>query len=325
MRFVKLAKNVLRRREFLLVGMVLVITAVMSFLKSTFLTTPNMMSLILGLSADGFVAIGMTLILISGQIDLTVGSVQCLASVIVGALYVRGMNIWLAALLALVVCVCIGAITGTLVAKMSNMTPFIITLGMMGVIRGICYIITKGTSITVTGERIRQFRFLGGGYVGFLPMFFLLLLIAIVVAQFLLRNTKFCAKTFFIGSNVKAAELAGINVSRTKIILYMISALCAAMAGVLCTGRFGVSSPILGVNAESRAITAAVVGGTTMHGGEGMMVGTLFGLILIHFISNALVQLGVSVYWQDFASNMLLLTVLVIDSYTRTKRERSLA
>jgi len=323
MSIIKSTNGLIRKREFALCCIIVGIAVIMAFARPTFLTTSNLMSVVFGLAADGFVAIGITFILISGQIDLSVGSIQCLASVLIGALYVRGTNIWAATLMAILVCACCGFVTGIMVAKMSNMAPFIITLGMQGVLRGLCNIITKGTSLTVVGESISAFRFLGGGYFLGIPVFFMLLVIAILVAQFLLKNTRFCSKAFFIGSNVKAADLAGINVTKTKIMLYVISAICAAIAGVLCTGRFGVSSPILGLSAEGRAITAAVVGGTSMRGGEGSMLGTLIGLILIHFISNSLIQLGVNVYWQDFASNALLLTVIVIDSISRAKRERA--
>lgn len=318
----KRINRVFQRREFALIAIILVIIFTMASIKDTFFTKSNMMSLVFGLSADGFVAIGITLILISGLIDLSVGSVQCLSAVIVGYLYTRGTNIWLASLIALVCCALCGLITGVLVAKLNNLAPFIITLAMQGLIRGLCYILTQGTSVTVVGDKIADFRYLGGSYLSGIPVFFLLLIVAIVIMQFLLKNTKYCAKVFFIGSNVKAAELAGINVIRTKISLYITSALFAAMAGVLCVGRFGVSSPILGLSAESRAITAAVVGGTSMRGGEGSIANTLIGLFLIHFISNSLIQLGVSVYWQDFASNALLLVVIILDSISRFKREK---
>ena len=315
-------KKLAKRRELVLCLIILLIAVVMSTITDTFLTKSNMMSLVFGLAADGFVAIGITMILTSGLIDLSVGSIQGLAAVIVGFLYMNGVNIWLAAIGAILVCSICGFFTGTLVAKMGNIAPFIITLSMQGLIRGVCQIVTQGTSITVVGEEIANFRFLGGGYLGGVPMFFLLLLVACIVGQFLLRNTKFCSKVFFVGSNVKAADLAGINVSRIKVSLYVISACCAALAGVLCVGRFGVSSPILGQQAESRAITAAVVGGTSMRGGEGSIIGTLIGLFLVHFISNSLIQLGVSVYWQDFASNAVLLAVIVVDSVSRARRDR---
>ena len=315
-------KKIAKSREFIIVLIVLMIGVVMSFLRGTFLTTSNLMTIALGLCADAFVVIGCTLILIAGEIDLSVGSMQCLASVLVGALYIRGVNIWLAAVCALIICSLIGCFIGMLISKLGGGCHFIITLGMMGVIRGLCYIITKGTSISIVGDNLENFKFLGGGYIGFLPTFFVLALIAIVVSQILLKNTKFCSKAYFIGSNVNAANLAGINVKKTRLWLYTISALTAAMAGVLCAARFGVASPILGQGADGRAITAAVIGGTSMAGGEGSIIGAFIGLVLVQLISNSLIQLNVSVYWQDFISNALLITVIIIDTMHRMSRNK---
>ena len=320
-----LDKNILKKREFIVLCIILAIGVVMSFAQETFMTSGNMMTIALGLCADGFVVIGCTLILIAGEIDLSVGSVQCLASVLVGAFFSRGVNIWFAAILAILICSCIGCITGGVISKLGGASSFIITLGMQGAVRGLCYIITKGTSITITGEGLDTFKFLGGGYIGsILPTFFVLLLIAILISHFLLRNTKFCAKTYFIGSNINAADLAGIKVKRMRVFLYMISAMTAAIAGVLCSARFGVASPILGQGADGRAITASVIGGTSMSGGEGGILGSFFGLILVQLISNSLIQMNVSVYWQDFISNMLLITVIVIDALSRISRNKSL-
>lgn len=162
-----------------------------------------------------------------------------------------------------------------------------------------------------------MFRKLGSGYIGKIPVFFILLIIAAIICQFLLMKTKFFAKVYFIGSNAKAAELAGIKVKNTKIALYVISALLAAVAGVLSTSRFGVSTPTLGLQAEGRAITAAVIGGTSMAGGEGNIIGSMLGLIMIHLFTNALIQMGVSVYWQDFASSALLIVVIVFDTLSK--------
>lgn len=316
----KIDKSLLKRREVLVLGVIILIMAVMGATTSTFLTLNNMMSVALGLCADGFIALGMTFILISGQIDLSVGAVQCLASMFIGQFFIYyGMNVWVAMIIALLISMILGYITGSLVARL-NILPFIITLGMQGVARGLCYVISSGNSIPITGESVTLFRQMGSGYVGKVPIFFILLIIAAAICQFLLMKTKFFAKVYFIGSNAKAAELAGIKVKNTKIALYVISAFLAATAGVLSTSRFGVSTPTLGLQAEGRAITAAVIGGTSMSGGEGNIVGTMLGLIMIHLFTNALIQMGVSVYWQDFASSALLIAVIVFDTVSKKRR-----
>lgn len=313
----KINKSLFKKREVLVLGVIFIIMIVMGATTQTFLTLNNMMSVAIGLCADGFIALAMTFILISGQIDLSVGAVQCLASMFIGQFYIYyGMNVWMAMLIALLTSMLLGWVTGVLVAKL-NILPFIITLGMQGVARGLCYVISSGNSIPITGESVALFRKLGSGYIGKIPVFFILLIIAAIICQFLLMKTKFFAKVYFIGSNAKAAELAGIKVKNTKIALYVISALLAAVAGVLSTSRFGVSTPTLGLQAEERAITAAVIGGTSMAGGEGNIIGSMLGLIMIHLFTNALIQMGVSVYWQDFASSALLIVVIVFDTLSK--------
>lgn len=314
-------RNFLKRREVLVFIVIAAIMTVMACTTKTFLTVNNLMSVALGLSADGFLALAMTFILISGQIDLTVGALQCFSSMIIGTLYIyKNVNIWVAAGIAIIVGLVCGFVTGSLISRLHIM-PYIITLGMQGVLRGLCYVVSSGISIPITGESVKTFKMLGSGYIGKVPIFFILLIAFAIICQFLLSKTKFFAKVYFIGSNSKAAEMAGVRVSRVKILLYMISAFLATVAGILSTARFGVSSPTLGLQAESRAITAAVIGGTTMSGGEGNIVGTMLGLIMIHLFTNALIQWGVSVYWQDFASYALLIVVIIFD--TLSKREKN--
>lgn len=167
----KIDKGLLKKRELLVFGVILVIMIVMRFTTDTFLTWGNMMSVAIGLCSDGFIALAMTFILISGQIDLSVGAVQCLTSMIIGQYYIyKGMNIWVAALIAIAVSVLMGFITGSLIARL-HIVPFIISLGMQGVARGLCYVISSGNSIPITGDNISFFRTLGSGYLGPVPIF----------------------------------------------------------------------------------------------------------------------------------------------------------
>lgn len=160
----KLNLAFLKKREILVAGVILLIMIVMTCTTKTFLTVNNLMSVALGLSADGFLALAMTFILISGQIDLSLGAIQCFASMLIGTLYIyKGVNIWLAVLISVIVSVVCGAITGSLIAKL-NIVPFIITLGMQGVVRGLCYVVSSGISIPITGESVRGFKNLGSGY-----------------------------------------------------------------------------------------------------------------------------------------------------------------
>lgn len=187
----KLNLAFLKRREVMVTGVILVIMILMACTTDTFLTVNNLMSVALGLSADGFLALAMTFILISGQIDLSVGAIQCFSSMLIGTLYIyKGVNIWVAVLISIVVSVLCGFITGNLIARL-NIVPFIITLGMQGVIRGLCYVVSSGISIPITGESVKVFKNLGSGYIGSVPIFFILLIVAAVICQILL-SMLFC-------------------------------------------------------------------------------------------------------------------------------------
>lgn len=315
----KLSRNIVRSREFGILLVILLIGLVLSLVTDTFLTVSNLNSVALGFCADGILAFGMTFILISGQIDLSVGSVMGLSAVVAAKLYVDvGLNIWLSALCAIVAAIALGILIGWLIAHF-RAVPFIITLGMQGVARGLCYVLTSGAPIAITGDEVEVFRELGGGNIGGIASFVIILAILAVIAQFVLRKTRYFAQVYFIGSNEKAASYAGVDVVKTKIILYAISSFLACLAGILSLSRFGVATATLGNQAESRAITAAVIGGTAMSGGVGSIIGTVLGLIMVHFVTNGLVLLHVSIYWQDFASYLMLVLVIVFDTVRQRK------
>lgn len=316
----QLTRKIVKSREFGIALVILMLVIILSIVTDTFLSVSNLNSVALGFCADGIIAFGMTFILISGQIDLSVGSVMGLSAVIAGKLYFDcDVNIWLACAIAIAIAVGLGALIGWLIAYFRTV-PFIITLGMQGVARGLCYVLTSGAPIAITGEAVAGFRSLGGGKIGGVASFVIILLVIAVICQFLLKKTKYFAQVYFIGSNEKAAAYAGVDVLKTKIILYMISAFLSCLAGLLSLSRFGVATATLGAQAESRAITAAVIGGTAMSGGMGSIVGTVLGLILVHFVTNGLVLLHVSIYWQDFASYLMLVLVIIFDT-VRQKKE----
>ena len=315
----KVSRKIINSREFGITLVILLIGLVLSLMTDTFLSLSNLNSVALGFCADGILAFGMTFILISGQIDLSVGSVMGLSAVIAAKLYMScGVNIWLSSLIAIVIALGIGALIGWLIAHFKTV-PFIITLGMQGVARGLCYVLTSGSPIAITGDAVQPFRKIGGGNICGIASFVIILAVLAIICQFLLRKTKYFAQVYFIGSNEKAAAFAGVDVMKTKIILYAISSFLACMAGLLSLSRFGVATATLGSQAESRAITAAVIGGTAMSGGVGSILGTVLGLIMVHFVTNGLVLMHVSIYWQDFASYLMLVLVIVFDTVRQRK------
>ena len=317
-------KKLLATRQVIAIFIILIIALFLSTITKAFLTVQNFMSIALGFSADGLLAIGMTFILISGQIDLSVGAVMGFTACVAARLFSEGLNIWLGACIAMCLGVIMGLILGFLIARL-RILPYIISLGMQGVARGLVYVISGAAPIAIVGAAIQGFKSIGGGTIaisgfGKIPIFVIIFFICIVIMEILLKKTRFFSKVYFIGSNSNAAELSGIDVPKMKIFLYIISAFFASLAGVLSLARFGVATLDLGVGGESRAIMACVIGGTTMKGGEGSVLSALLGLVLVAIVSNGLILMNINAYWQNLISALMLVIVVTFD-YLNVKRK----
>lgn len=300
----------------ILVTVLLVV--ILSISSSSFLTSENIRTTAIGLSCDGIIGIGMTLALISGGFDLSVGSVMGLAAVITAYLYMSGLNVWLSVLIAVVICTFVGFINGLLIGKV-GINAFITTLAMMEIARGAIYVITNGSSLSVTGASA-SFDFIGNGSLFGIPMIVIIFLVLTILGHFLIRRSSPAMNVFYVGSNEKAALLSGINASNVKLFVYTFSALVASLAGILSLSRFGVATASMGDGSEMRVISAAVIGGASLSGGEGSVVGTVFGVIMLNIINNALVMYNVSVNWQNLISGVILVLAVTLDVVSHKKR-----
>lgn len=298
-------------RETSLIIIILLVSGVLTILSPQFLTSSNLASTGIALVADGIIAIGMTVALVLGAFDLSVGSIMGLASVVAGSLYLAGVEIWFACLAAIIVGIICGVINGLFVGKV-GLNPFITTLAMMGIARGTAYIFTQGSPLSIGGIP-ESFRFIGTGSIAGVPFMIILLIIGTIVFDYLMRKSEAFRKVFYIGSNEKAAVLSGINVTKIKMGVFILTALLASIAGIITLARFSVASPTTGDSAELRAIAAAVIGGTSLKGGEGSIFGAVLGVLLLAVINNGLVLLNVSVYWQQFVTFMILLVAVTMD------------
>jgi len=314
-------KNVLVKiakvREITIIGVIILIAIILSIVSPTFLTSDNLITTVLGIAMMAIVAEGMTLALVSGGFDLSVGSVMSLAGVLAGSLALSGMNIWLASVIALVASGVSGIITGLFVGKV-KINPFIMTLGMQGVIQGIAYVITQGAPVSPTNLS-SSFTFLGQGSILGLPMLIWILIIAIVIGDLLMRNAISARKIYYLGSNESAAYLSGISVDWVKVSIYVITALLSGVAGLLTLSRFGVATPTAGQGMELQAIAACVIGGASLSGGEGSVLGALLGSLLVGLVNDGMVLLNVSVYWQSFVIGFVLITAVTTDVLTHRK------
>lgn len=300
-------------RETGLVLIILVLFLLMSFASPHFLTWTNMRAMTMAFSVEAIVVVGMTILLISGGIDLSVGSVTALAMVVAGLLFLNGMNPWLAALIAIGVCAGIGAIIGFFVTYV-GLHHFIVTLAAMVIARGLCLLGTGGRPLGLF-ELPASFKWIGIGSVGVIPVAIIIFVIVVVVFDFLLRRTTAFRLVFYTGSNEKAAAYSGI---RTKRVIFLTTVLCSTLcgvAGVIYMARFGSAQPTFGVGMELNVIAAAVIGGASLSGGKGSILGAILGAILLSVVSSSLALLNVSVYWQDIIRGSILLAAVTFDHY----------
>ncbi len=297
-------------REFSLIAVLVVSTIIMTIVSDVFLSKANIEAILLGLSVEGTIAVGMVILLISGGLDLSVGSILAFAGVVTGlALTSLGLPAVLAILLGLLSAFGVGLINGLLVAKL-KINPFITTLGMLITVRGLLLVLAKGRAVlnlpesfTVTG----QGRLFGIQY----PIY--VMLVVVIVGDLLMRNSRFFRQSYYIGGNERAARLSGINVDLVKIFNYCLVAVLAGVAGLMITARFGSSSLTVGTGVELRVITATIIGGASLSGGEGSVFGAFLGALFMAVLANALNLLGVDVYWQNFVTGLILIIAVVVD------------
>lgn len=321
--FIRAFNKVKGFREATIMMTIVMFSVIISLLAPNFFTANNIRTTAIGMSADGIIAIGMTVALVSGGFDLSVGSVMGASSVIAGGLYLAGVNIWVGCLIAVVLSVALGLFNGLLIGKV-GINPFIVTLGMMQMARGIAYVVTTGSPQSLASVP-ESFSFIGQQNVGGIPFIVLVFILLAAAGDILMRKSTPFRKVFYIGSNEKAASLSGINVSKTKIGVYVLTALLASISGLLTLSRFGVATPTAGTGTELRVISAAVIGGASLSGGEGTILGAVLGIILLNLINNALVLLKVSVYWQQLISGLILVAAVTIDHLSHRKKQRVVA
>ncbi|MTH62332.1 ABC transporter permease [Paracoccus litorisediminis] len=312
--------RLLRMRETGLIAIILVLIIAMSFASPYFLTWVNIRAMVMAFAVEGIVVVGMTILLISGGIDLSVGSVTALAMVIAGLLFLAGVNPWLASGIAIAACTGIGAIMGVFVTKV-GLHHFIVSLAVMVIARGLCLLGTGGRPIGLY-TLPDSFKFIGQGSIGPIPVVILIFVVVVVIFDFLLRRSTAFRRVFYTGSNEKAAAYSGI---RTKKVIFLTTTLCATLsgvAGVIYMARFGSAQPTFGMGMELNVIAAAVIGGASLKGGSGTILGAILGTILLSVVSSSLALLDVSVYWQDIIRGSILLTAVTVDHYLNKKRGR---
>ncbi len=307
-----------RMRETGLIVIILALIVVMSFASPYFLTWANMRAMSMAFAVDGLLVVGMTILLISGGIDLSVGSVTAFAMVIAGWLFLRGFDPWAASAISIAICSGIGACMGFFVTRV-GLHHFIVSLAFMVIARGACLLFTGGRPLGLY-TLPPEFKFIGQGSIGPIPVVVIIFLVFVIIFDFMLRRTTMFRKVYYTGSNEKAAAYSGI---RTKKVIFLTTTLCSTLcgvAGIIYMARFGSAQPTFGLGLELTIIAAAVIGGASLNGGSGSILGAILGVILLSLVSSSLALLDVSVYWQDIIRGSILLSAVTIDHYLSKKR-----
>lgn len=294
-----------------LIALILLVI-VIGVISPEFRTIDNFMSLMRQSSINGFIAFGMTCVILTDAIDLSVGSVLALSTALCAAAIKGGMPAALAMLMALVIGTALGAVSGILVTK-GRLQPFIATLITMTVYRGLTQIFMNGKPISGLGDSF-LLKFVGRGAVFGIPVPVILFIAVFILFTFLLGKTTFGRRIYATGSNATSAKLAGVNVNRTKLIAYAISGCMATLSGLILLSRMASTQPTLGTGYELDAIAAVALGGTSMSGGRGRIWGTFVGVLIIAVLNNGLNILGVSSYYQDVIKGIVILISVLSDS-----------
>lgn len=295
-------------------GLVLIF-AVFAVLNPVFLTGPNLVNILQQSSINACIALGMTFVIISGGIDLSVGPTAAVAAIVGATLMIAGVPIPLAVMGAIVTGMACGLFNGTLVA-IAGLQPFIVTLGALSLYRALALIFTGGNPIFGIPPEFRQAI---NGLVLGVPVPVIIVAVIAAALWVVLNRSPLGEYILAVGGNQEAARIAGVPVARTRITVYVLSGGLAAVAGLILTGRLGAADPTMGNLWELDAIAAAAIGGASLMGGKGSVVGTLMGAVILGGLRNGLTLMNVQAFYQLLATGIIILVAMLIDRATRGK------
>lgn len=301
-------------QNYMLLGILIIVILIFSLINPRFFTLSNAINVMRQISMNMIIACGMTLVLISAGIDLSVGSTVALAGC-VGCWALLKWGIFWGIFAAICVGILVGFFNGMIVSKL-KVPPFIVTLGSMNIIRGIVLLFTKGEIISNLPP---EFLRIGTGRILFIPIPIIVAIIVAIMTNLILENTEFGLNIKATGGNYEVARLAGINVRRILILVYIIIGVLSSITGVVLSARVASGQPLGGIGYELQAIGATVIGGTSLFGGEGRIVGTFIGVIIIGILTNGLNLAGVHYFWQQIAIGLVIIIAVAIDINLRKK------
>lgn len=281
----------------------------LSFATPTFFTGMNLINVSRQISTNMIVSCAMTMILITAVIDLSVGSVMALAGMVAGYMSIAGCPFWFCLIVSLLAGAAAGLVNGVILAN-TTLAPFIVTYCTQSILRGMVYVITTAGTLRLVDQDFLNF---GGGSVGIMPYPVIYMIIVMIISYLILHRTAMGRHMYAIGGNPKAAKFAGINSKSIIIFIYTLSGVLAALSGLIYTSRNTSMQPSLGTGVEMDAIAAVVLGGTSMAGGQGGILGTILGAIIIGIINNGLNLMRMDSFWQYIAKGIVILIAVYID------------
>jgi len=302
----------------------------LSFATPAFMNVRNLLNVGRQVSLIGIMAVGMSFVLISLEIDLSIGSIYALSGLMTGILLINGWNLWLAILVGLIIGAAVGFFNGWF-STYGQLPSFIVTLGMMSVARGIALLITNGQPVTINEkfggdpQALKTFYFLGQGRIfDWIPMQLVFFIVIAALGWILLSKTVFGFRVYAVGGSGKAARTSGINVFNTKIWAFVIMGVLSALSGILSlaflpSGQAGRT----GVGLELDVIAATIIGGASLGGGEGTILGAILGVLIIGTLRNGLVLMGISPFWQETVIGAVIILAVGIDKWTRQSRQQT--
>jgi ribose transport system permease protein len=282
-----------------------------------FFDSVNLTNIGRAMAIVGIVAVGATIVMVSGGFDLSVGSVMAAAGMLSAWTLNEGAGVLVALAAAVALGGAVGLVNGALISY-ARINPLIATLAMLGIVRGMAFVISGGDEIVVSDQSFLDF---GTAEVAGIPLTVVLMLVAFLAFGWAMPRTRFGRYAYAIGSNARASKLAGIRVSRWRLAFYGIAGILAALAGLVTVARVGSAQPTANLGAELDVITAVILGGTSLNGGRGRLFGTFLGLLLIAVLNNGLVLVDVPTYWQQVVKGGVLLGAVFLDELRRSRRE----
>jgi ribose transport system permease protein len=309
-------KRLFSFREAGILFVLIALCVILSIVAPRFLTLRNVTNVVRQFSVIAIMSVGMTYVIITAGIDLSVGSIIALSGCMTAWFLVEGYPIWLSVLIGLALGTLTGIVNGLLIVKV-RLAPFIATLGTMGIARGVVLALTMGYPIQPFPE---AFEVIGRGYLGPIPIPVVIMTVVVIAGHIFLSRTTIGRYIYYVGSNPTAARLSGLNVGRILILVYTVAGLLSGLAAVVLVSRLTSAQSNMGTGWELDAIAAVVIGGTSLAGGEGSVLGSLIGAALMGVIKNALILLGVNVYWQSVVIGIVIVLAVALDAWRQSRR-----